>query len=648
MNTKYKTPILLIEDNPGDAELVNIYLEEAGIKYELYQCEALFEGLELIQKIPMDLVLLDLNLPDTSGFKTLSSFLERAPNTPVIVLTGTNNEIIGNQAVKAGAQDFLIKGQFDSKLLGRVVRYSLQRSKVQLKLEETARELEITKKRFLEAQEMAHFGTWEMDLVTNEMKWTDEVYRIFGFHPGSLTPTLSDYLSYVHFDDKASVESFFDAVGKDGKLHHLEHRILIDGTSIRYVTIQAMVQIEEITQKIFLVGGIQDITERKLSEKLLIEKNISSQTAKIKEEALEELGFHIRTPLSSIVNLLFLLENTQMTTQQISYLDDLKISMDDLSIAVNNLLNFSVLVADQVKVEEEEFVIQEFIQSAGKMLKLKADNAKIQLEIDIDEKVPEKVIGDPMKLTQVLYNLIDNALKFTNEGGKIIIKAQPSELQGSKLDLLLSVEDTGKGIGKAKIKELLQADKLLELPPEENPEKKRPLGIAIVARLIRTMGGEIYIKSKQGEGTTFICSVPVKIPRKNRFISGEVPDAPLKILLVEDHFLNQIATKKVLTSWSEFITVDIAENGLVAIGKFKEHGYDMILMDIQMPVMNGLDAAKKIREFSNVPIIALTANSTKQEQDKCFEIGMNDYLAKPFKPQDLYAKIMSIMSLVLN
>ena len=123
---------------------------------------------------------------------------------------------------------------------------------------------------------------------------------------------------------------------------------------------------------------------------------------------------------------------------------------------------------------------------------------------------------------------------------------------------------------------------------------------------------------------------------------------PLKILLVEDHFLNQIATKKVLTIWSNLVTVDIAENGLIGVEKYREHGYDLILMDIQMPVMNGIDAARRIRELSDVPIIALTANSTKQEQDKCFETGMNDYLAKPFKPPELHAKIMNLMALVLN
>jgi CheY-like chemotaxis protein len=138
--------------------------------------------------------------------------------------------------------------------------------------------------------------------------------------------------------------------------------------------------------------------------------------------------------------------------------------------------------------------------------------------------------------------------------------------------------------------------------------------------------------------------IPVKAI-KNIVLDSDAPDSPLKILLVEDHFLNQMATKKLLTGWSPFVSVDIAENGAVAIDKYKAHGYDIILMDLQMPVMNGFDATVKIREKSSVPIVALTATASKQEADKCFDIGMNDYISKPFKPQELYIKIMNALAL---
>jgi CheY-like chemotaxis protein len=648
MNTKYKTPILLIEDNPGDAKLAEIYLEESGIKYEFFHRGTLYEGLEFLERTPVDLVILDMNLPDSAGFKTVTTYFERASHIPVIVVTGMNNEIIGNQAIKAGAQDFLIKGQFDAKLFGRSVRYSLQRSKVQLKLEETAKELEINRKRFLEAQAMAHFGTWEMDLVSNEMKWTDEVFRIFGYQPGKISPSFSTYLGYVHPEDLPQVEAFFENASKDGKLHQVEHRIVVEGTSTRYVVVQAKIQLDEGSEKIFLVGGIQDITIRKVSEKLLLEKNISNKTAKIQEEALAELSFQIRTPLSSIVNLLFLLENTALQNGQSSYIKDLKTSTDDLSIAVNNLLNFTVMVSDAVKIEEDVVNIREFLQGVQNVVKIKADSAKVAIRFDLDEKLPQKVFADPKKLTQILYNLIDNAIRYTKEHGLITVSLAASETSGNKLSLIASITDSGIGMSAGKVKELLDADKLLESEQTFDTDKKRPLGVAIVNKLVKTLGGHISIESKEFKGTTVKVSLPVKAIRQAKLQAGETPEMPLKILLVEDHYLNQIATRKVLTSWSDLVSVDIAENGLIAVEKFKEYGYDLVLMDIQMPVMNGLDAAKKIREFSDVPIIALTANSTKQEQDKCFEIGMNDYLGKPFKPIDLYSKIMGLMAMVMN
>jgi DNA-binding response OmpR family regulator/signal transduction histidine kinase len=641
MNTNSTLKILVIEDNPGDANLVKVYLRDSSVKHELILAANFFEGSEEIKNNAIDLVLLDLTLPDSAGFKTLSTFLEKFPMVPVIVLTGVNNEIVGNQSIKAGAQDFLVKGQFDGKLLGRSIRYSLQRFKTQLKLEEAARSLEISEKRNVEAQEMAHFGNWEVDIVSNEMKWTDEIYRIFGFQPGSIHPTLSDYINYVHIEDRPKVEEFFQVAAKDGKLHNIEHRIIIEGRTIKHIALQAKVYHEEINNKILLVGAVQDITERKLSEQLILEKNISSKASKIKEEALADMSFHIRTPLSSIVNLLFLLENNNENTQQTEYIDGLKTSVDDLSIMINNLLNFSVLMSDKIKVEEEEVQIKDFLASIHKVMKIKADNSNVELNFETNE-LPNKLLIDPNKVTQVLYNLIDNAIKHTPENGKITVDCYCKEAINNKASLHFKIQDNGTGMPQSKVDELLEADKLLEIYSEGNPDdKKRQLGMAIVTMLIKTMDGKLIISSSEGEGSIFDITIPVKIPKQLTFNEGDKPDIPLKILLVEDHFLNQIATKKVLTTWSDLVSVDIAENGLIGVEKFREHGYDLVLMDLQMPVMTGIEASQKIREKSNVPIIALTANSSKQEADKCFEAGINDYIAKPFKPQDLYAKIMN-------
>jgi len=351
MNKK-KISILLVEGKKEEVQIVTKLLEKASLNYTLHIADSLYESFLKVQNNAIDIVLLALNLPDSVGFKTLTNFLDKVSNLPVIVVTNTNNEIVGNQAIKAGAQDYLVKGQFDGKLIGRSVRYAVQRYSINQKITNKANDLSLNEKRFVEAQEMAKFGNWELDIVSNEMKWTDVVYKIFSLQPNSFRPTLSEYMNYVHIEDKELVDDYFDRATKDSEIHVLEHRLLI-GRSIKHVALRCKIHYEEMTQKIMLVGVIQDISERKLTEKLIFEKNITKQNSIISQQALTEVGFNIRTPLSSIVNLLYLLENGGISSQQRELVEGLKVSVDDLSLSLNNLLNFSIMAGDQLELEEE-------------------------------------------------------------------------------------------------------------------------------------------------------------------------------------------------------------------------------------------------------------------------------------------------------
>ncbi len=643
MNTKQSTHILLIEDNPGDAHLVNIYMKDAAFKFEMFHAETLFEGQDIITKQEIDIVLLDLSLPDTQGFKTLNLYLEKVPDVPVIVLTGVNNEIVGYQAVKAGAQDYLVKGQFDGKLLGRSIRYAIQRHKEVQKLEDTKREMTINERRITKAQQLAGFGNWEMDLVSSEMIWTDEIYRIFGFLPGSITTGLSDYINYVHYEDKETVEAFFENAMKDGKLYKVEHRIVVDGKSIKWLAIHAQVFCDDMTNRTMLVGGVQDITERKASEQMIVEQNINRQTSMMKDEAMQDMSFHIRTPLSSIVNLLYVMETTTISPLQTELVDGLKTSVDDLSLMINNMLNFSMLVSQNLKPENEEMPIIDFCNSLKKVIQIKADNAKVKLDFSLGEDLPEKIIADSKKITQIIYNLIDHATRYTPTGNRMNVDLDVINTD-KQAALHIKTSYTGKTLTPNQIKELLEENKILEtIKNDANENDKQQLSLAIVSKLVNILKGTFNISVKDSDTTLFEVTLPVKALRMMH-VDATAPDEPLKILLVEDHFLNQMATKKLLMNWSPFVTVDIAENGLIGVDKYKAHGYDLILMDLQMPVMNGFDATIRIREKSAIPIIALTATASKQEADRCFEIGMNDYVSKPFKPSELYMKIMNALA----
>jgi len=645
MNLNSTIHLLIIEDNAGDVELVRNLLQDASVRQELHSASTLFEGVEVISNRAIDLVLLDLSLPDIHGFKTLTSFLERCPDVPVIVLTGTNNELIGNQAIKAGAMDFLVKGQFDGKLLGRAIRYALHRVKSKIKMEATARDLAISEKRFVEAQEMAQFGNWEMDIVSSKMLWADEIFRIFGFTINNIDPSLSDYIHYTHPEDKPAVRAFFELAAKDGQLHHLTHRIVIKNRTIKHVTVQAKMNYDDIRKKLLLSGALQDITRQKITEELIIEKNINTKASKIKDEALADISFHIRTPLSSVINLLYLMEKSEVSPEQEELLEGLKISVDDLSIMVNNLLNFSVLVSDKIEAEEETFQIATFMESLRRVMQMRTDTAGIQLAYQVNSILPKKIVSDTKKVTQILYNLIDYLIAKTQKDKKLSFSTSIVTTDSDLSTLVFVMQSEGLMLNAEEIDNLYAAEKILEIyQPEEDEEKKIMIGMAIVTKLIKIMRGKLSIENKEISDTRFTIEIPVTIARQSFIHHGGVPTTPLRILLVEDHFLNQIATKKVLTSWSDQVSVSIAENGRIGVDMFEENEYDIILMDIQMPVLNGIAAAQEIRQKSTIPILALTANASKMEEDKCLAVGINDYLSKPFKPEELYEKIMAVMS----
>jgi PAS domain S-box-containing protein len=644
MNVRQTTHILLIEDNPGDAQLVKIHMKEAAFKYELFVADTFYEALEILNKQEVDIVLLDLSLTDSQGFKTIDKFKENAPEIPFIVLTGVNNEIVGNQAVKAGAQDFLVKGQFNGKLLGRAIRYALQRHKEFQKLEESKRELTNNERRFVKAQQMAGFGDWQMDLLSSEMIWTEEIYSIFGLKQGNVSTCLSDYISYVSYEDREIVEDFFEKALKNGKVEKIEHRIVVDGKSKKWVAVTAQVTYD-VTQQMILIGSVQDITEIKQKEELIMERNINEQTTEVKEKVLEEMSFLIRTPLSSLVNLMYLIEPTIVGPHQRRLVDEMIASVDELSWNIDKLLNFSTLVSQNLAPVNKSIVPKTFFDSVSKITKIKADNAKVKLELNVFDNLPEKIVADSSKITQIIYNLVDHAIRYSPIAGKITLEVgiNNSEKQG---ELYIKMAYSGKSLTIVQIRELMHEDKILAvLKSELADHDKEKLVLPIVGKLVKVLAGNFNIANKGSDTTIFEVNIPVTIEQKV-VLDASAPSSKLKILLVEDHKVNQYATKQLLLKWSPFVTVDIAEEGSIAVQKVQAFGYDLILMDLHMPKgMNGFDATVRIREKTSVPIIALTAAATTiQEVERCFKIGMNDYISKPFKPDELFAKIKIAMT----
>jgi CheY-like chemotaxis protein len=638
--------ILLIEDNPADVALTQHHLQDAGIKCELKRAGGLFEGIYICLNEEIDLVLLDLTLPDSTGFKTLTTFIERVKTVPVILMTGVFNEIIGNQAVRAGAQDYLVKGQIDGRLLGRSIRYALQRHKEQHRREELLEKLQLSEKLYEEAQALALIGNWQMNIVDNSMIWSDALYHVFEFPINGISPSLSVYLEYVHPEDRHKVTDFFDESTKATRRREISHRLMLSGQKTKYVSLSAQMQLDEVRDVYYLLGVVQDITEKILKELLSPEKLLSRKTGKIREELLADMGFHIRTPLSTIMNLLFLLnEQTTENAEQHELVSDLIISFDDLGGVINNLLNLSILFSEDMKMDANFFHPADTMRNLVKLSKIRCDRVQLQLDVQIDERMPEKISADERKIALLLYNLSALATLNATPQTRLRITSHIEEKYGDTAQMVCELSHGASLAFTKNLQNCYENNHIFnekEQLPEDKTERLNALAVGIVSKLVSCLQGTLIMTNPTGKIHYFEVRIPINVIRAPKIEHLDKPSSQIRILLVEDHFLNQIATRKLLTSWSEFVTVDIAENGLIAVQKFREYQYDMILMDIQMPIMDGLEATERIRqESATIPIIALTANSTRQEMDACLAKGMNSYLSKPFKPQDLYAHIMA-------
>ncbi|MEO1435340.1 MAG: response regulator, partial [Bacteroidota bacterium] len=523
--------------------------------------------------------------------------------------------------------------------IGKSIRFALERWDQQIRIRDFNNSLKKSEQKWTLTSELAKIGNWEMDIVSYEMSWTDEVYRIFELPLNSIRPTFGSYKDYIFTEDLEAVETAIEDAQRDGQIHSIQYRIKVGGQRIKHVENHFRVYIDETSDQMFLIGAIQDVSEQVRAQKIIREKIIEEQGVKVKTGMLDTLSFQIRTHLASVSQFSHLLKGEM---EENSDLDNLFHAINDLSVSVNNLMNFSVLSTAKVKIEKANFNVENLVQRLEQFFQIKATDKSILLEFRLDADVPNELNGDEQKTQQILYNLIDNAIKFSPEGGKVTVKIENTSTKEEKR-FRFRIADEGQGILPERIEELTDADKLLQSYEED--ENNAGYGLAIVNKLIEHMEGQLEIDSTLGKGSVFTVDLPMEVVEVAQIRMGEKPTAAYKFLLVEDHFLNQIATKKMIQKWAEFSTIEIAENGQIGVDKAKNKKYDLILMDLQMPVMGGLEAAEKIREFDDgTPILALSANTNKQEADNSKASGMDDYLAKPYKPDELFGRMIQLLN----
>ena len=397
-----------------------------------------------------------------------------------------------------------------------------------------------------------------------------------------------------------------------------------------------------------------DITEKKKVEEDLIEATkIAENSVRVKEEFLSNMSHEIRTPMNGIIGYTDLLLEMTLSSEQSEFLDRIKKSSNSLLVLTNDILDLSKLESGKLIFESIEFDLIDLIDQVIKMVEHSAKRKGIELSLYIDSKCPRYIKGDPTRLNQVLLNLINNAVKFT-EVGEVNIYVKPQSQKDDKVNITFKIEDTGIGMNKASQKIIFNS---FTQARSDTTRKYggSGLGLSIVKMIINQKQGEIHLDSTLGKGTTFTITIPFnkcneKQNEDNRNNLLGVKDRKpklsslkdIEILLVEDNRMNQALAKSRLSSWD--CKCDIAENGKIALEKLENNVYDLILMDIQMPEMDGYQTTKRIRKLRSpiceIPIIAMTAHASSSDEQKALKAGMNDYISKPFNPETLYNKII--------
>lgn len=374
----------------------------------------------------------------------------------------------------------------------------------------------------------------------------------------------------------------------------------------------------------------------------------AEESARLKSEFLANMSHEIRTPMNGVLGMIELTLGLDPSPEQREYLETAKHSALSLLVVLNDILDLSKIEAGKLQFQQEPFEVRRVLQRVLAPLALRARMKRLDWRWDVAPEVPSTVVGDPARLAQVLTNLVGNAVKFTDHG-RVAVRVQRVETEGEAVGLEFAVSDTGVGIRP-------EAQELLFRPfsQVDGSSTRRfqgtGLGLAISRRLVELMRGRIWVESAENEGSTFSFTARFGAaegtPAEPAIQEADLPGPPaygrpLRILLAEDNPVNQKVATRLLErrSW----TVVAASNGKDAVTEWQAGSFDVILMDIHMPGMDGLAAARRIRMLEEagdrVPIIALTAGAMKGDRDECLAAGMDDYISKPFQPADLYAKI---------
>lgn len=644
-NPNYR--FLIAEDVPTDAELVKREIRKIFPDSDFQVVDTREEYSNALISFKPDLIISDYQMPTFDGLSALEIMLEKSPETPLIIVTGSVNEETAVSCLKAGAIDYVLKESL--KRLGQAVINALDQKEIKQKKRMAEAALIESEERFRRLAENAQDLIYRIELspVTRLSYISPAVFHFTGYTQDEHYQNLDLSKQLVHPYDQSMVEKSPQTAGEIRKPKVFSW-LKKDGTIVW--TEQRNIPIYDEKGTLIAIEGIaRDITERKkMIEELVVSKEKAEESDRLKSAFLANMSHEIRTPMNGILGFTELLKDNNLSgDEKDKFINIIQKSGQRLLNTVNDLIDISKIETGQMQVNLSQTSVKEQLLNLFNFFQPEAAEKKLKLILnDNTSKTEAELVTDVMKLDSILTNLIKNAIKYT-DSGKVEIGCIKAGDQ-----MVFAISDTGIGIPEYRQKAIFnrfeQAD-----TGDKHAYQGSGLGLTIAKAYVEMLGGQIEVASKPGYGSVFRFQIPA-IPINNSKIAqeNEVPrketahqiNNKIKILIAEDDLVGLQYLKTVLLSSASAIFT--AENGKEAVEIFTQHpDIDLILMDIRMPVMDGYQATQKIREISSeVYIIAQTAFALSGDKEKSIDAGCNDYISKPIKKNELLQMVSNLIA----
>ncbi|GHA56905.1 hypothetical protein GCM10007389_05670 [Pontibacter akesuensis] len=501
---------------------------------------------------------------------------------------------------------------------------------------------------WLETEKLLKAGSWKYDVEAQSFICTPNTYTLLQIPAPSEALDFNALLPYFTEADQGKLADCWNCAlhlrqesEYTSKLHRGPEEVWL---KLKFKPLCAGDKL------ISVVGSIEDVSEKVAEEgKLILEKKKAEAVTQAKNALMSLYSHEIRTPLNSIMGLTYLaLQDQHLAPDHRRYLNSIHFSAKHLLSLSENSLDHSKIEAGKLELEVEDFRIKDLLHNLHQSFYATALEKQVDFKLHLDKSVPEEVSGDPIRLTQILHNLIGNALKFTKEG---YVRLLVDVVYQSDSDCVLefAVEDTGIGIPEDCQQLIFESYKQAR-PSTYRQFGGTGLGLSITKEIIELHKGEIELTSAEGVGSVFKvrlkygrAAAPAAPPVAEQYQSNCSLEG-LRVLVIDDDAMNTLVTSELLRKWGAL--TDTAENGLLALEKLKQNSYDLVLMDLYMPDMNGFETITQVRNSGlQVPFVALTGTANKEEICRLLTLGVNDYLVKPFHPQQLYNKLVQVHAL---